>query len=66
MTVYTETVVHLPPPACAADAPYQIVIVIRDDNTRVTGRVLGEHLQIGDTVAEADVRDGIPYFQKSY
>ena len=65
MTVYTETVVHLAPPAFAADAPYQVVIVTRDDNSRVTGRVEGPHLEIGDTVVEAGVRDGVPYFSKA-
>ena len=65
MTVYTETVVHLAPPAFTADAPYQVVIVTRDDNSRVTGRVTGEPLHIGDTVIEAEMRDGVPYFTKS-
>ncbi len=65
MTVYTETVVHLAPPAFAGEAPYQVVIVTRDDNTRVTGRVDGEHVHIGDTVVEAAVRDGVPYFRKA-
>ncbi len=65
MIVYTETVVHLAPPAFAADAPYQVVIVTREDNTRVTGRVEGERLQIGDEVVEAAVRDGVPYFRKA-
>jgi len=65
MTVYTETVVHLAPPAFAADAPYQVVIVTRDDNTRVTGRVEGEPLQIGDQVVEVALREGIAYFRKA-
>ena len=65
MTVYTETVVHLAPPAFAADAPYQVVIVTLDDRTRVTGRVEGERLQIGDTVIAAEPREGIPYFRKA-
>ncbi len=65
MIVYTETVVHLAPPAFADDAPYQVVIVTREDNTRVTGRVEGERLQIGDEVVEAAVQDGIPYFRKA-
>ena len=65
MTVYTETVVHLAPPAFAADAPYQVVIVTLDDNTRVTGRVDGPHLEIGDTVVAAEPRQGVPYFRKA-
>ncbi len=64
MTVYTETVVHLASPAFAAEVPYQVVIVTLDDNTRVTGRIEGERVQIGDSVTEAAVRDGVPYFRK--
>lgn len=64
MTVYTETVVHLAAPAFAAEAPYQVVIVTRDDNTRVTGRVEGQAVQIGDKVTEASVREGVPFFRK--
>ena len=64
MIVYTETVVHLAAPAFAAEAPYQVVIVTRDDNTRVTGRVEGQLVQIGDQVMEASVREGVPFFRK--
>ncbi|MDQ6677982.1 MAG: OB-fold domain-containing protein [Acidobacteriota bacterium] len=65
MIVYTETVVHLAPPAFAADVPYQVIIVTREDGTRVTGRVEGDRVEIGDTVTEAAIRDGVPYFRKS-
>ena len=64
MTVYTETVVHSAPEAFAKDAPYQVAIVIRDDGGRVTGRILGERVAIGDTVELAETRDGVPYFRK--
>jgi len=64
MTVYTETVVHLAAPAFADEVPYQVVIVTLDDNTRVTGRIEGERVQIGDSVTEAATRDGVPYFRK--
>ena len=64
MTVYTETTVHLAPPAFAAEAPYQVVIITRDDNTRVTGRVEGSALKIGDEVAEASVREGVTFFRR--
>jgi uncharacterized OB-fold protein len=64
MTVYTETTVHLAAPAFAAEAPYQVVIITRDDNTRVTGRVEGPEIKIGDEVVEAFVREGVPFFRK--
>lgn len=65
-TVYTETVVHLAPERFAADVPYQVIIVRLDDGVNITARVEpGERLEIGDRVAEAPARDGIPYFRKS-
>jgi uncharacterized OB-fold protein len=63
--VYTETVVHSAPVAYVNDAPYQIAIVVRDDGSRVTGRVLGERVSIDDEVELADTRDGVPYFRKA-
>lgn len=64
-TVYTETVVHLAPTKFAADVPYQVVIVTLEDGQRLTARVAGERVSIGDSVTEIDSRDDIPYFQKS-
>jgi hypothetical protein len=57
MTVYTETTLY-------TAEPFQIVIITRDDGTRVTGRVEGERLSIGDSVIEIEPRDGVPYFRK--
>jgi uncharacterized OB-fold protein len=65
MIVYTETVVHSAPEAFLKDAPYQIAIIVRDDGTRVTGRILGDRVAIGDPVELAETRDGIPYFKKA-
>ena len=65
MTVYTETIVHLAPPAFQADAPYQVAIVTLDDGTRVTGRIEGERVSIGDTVEALAERDGVPWFRKA-
>ncbi len=65
MKVYTETVVHSAPEAYVNEAPYQIAIVIRDDGSRVTGRVLGERVSIDDEVELAGTRDGVPYFRKT-
>jgi uncharacterized OB-fold protein len=65
MTVYTETVVHSAPEAFLKDAPYQIAIILRDDGTRVTGRILGDRVAIGDRVELVESRDGIPYFRKA-
>ena len=65
MIVYTETVVHSAPEAFLKDAPYQLAIVVRDDGTRVTGRILGDRVAIGDPVELVESRDGIPYFKKA-
>jgi uncharacterized OB-fold protein len=62
--VYTETVVHAPPEQFVADAPYQLAIVTLDGGRRVTTRILGERVQIGDAVEFAEDRNGIPFFRK--
>lgn len=64
MKVYTETVVHSAPEAYVGEAPYQIAIVIRDDGSRVTGRITGERVAIGDEVEPSGPRDGLPCFKK--
>ncbi len=64
MRVYTETVVHSAPEAYVNEAPYQIAIVVRDDGSRVTGRVLGDRVAIDDQVELAETRGGVPYFRK--
>lgn len=55
MTVYTETVIHAAP-------PYQIAIIDVADGVRVTGRIEGDRVSIGDTVVELEARDGVRYF----
>jgi len=65
MKVYTETVVHSAPEAYVNEAPYQIAIVIRDDGSRVTGRILGGRVSIDDEVELAETRGGVPYFKKA-
>jgi uncharacterized OB-fold protein len=63
--VYTETVVHSPPAAYASDAPYQLVIVTLEGERRITARVLGERVAIGDVVDHVESRDTVPYFRKA-
>jgi uncharacterized OB-fold protein len=62
--IYTETVVYAPPEQFAADAPYQLAIVTLEDGKRLTARVLGERVAIGDAVEMAETRNHIPFFQK--
>ncbi len=64
-TVYTETVIYSAPEAFTKDVPYQTAIVSLDGGAgRVTGRIMGERVAIGDRVAEVEERDGVPYFRK--
>jgi uncharacterized OB-fold protein len=64
-TVYTETVIYSPPAAFAQDAPYQTAIVSLDEGGRVTCRILGERVVIGDHVLEVERREGAPFFRKA-
>jgi uncharacterized OB-fold protein len=62
--VYTETVVFAPPEQFAADAPYQLAIITLEDGKRLTARILGERVVIGDAVELAETRNQIPFFSK--
>ena len=63
--IYTETTVFAPPEQFAADAPYQLVIVSLGDGKRITARIAGERVTIGDVVELAETRDTIPFFKKA-
>lgn len=64
-TVYTETVIYSAPEAFAAEAPYQTAIVTLDGGGRVTARIGGDRVAIGDRVQETESRDGVPFFVKA-
>ena len=63
-TVYTETVVHIAPAAFQSEAPYQVAIIELRAGLRVTARIDGERVQIGDRVVESGERDGVAFFRK--
>lgn len=63
--VYTETVVHLAPERLAAEAPYQVAIVDMEDGSRLTVRIEGERVSIGDRVLETESRDGVAFFHRA-
>ena len=63
--IYTETTVFAPPEQFAADAPYQLVIVTLDDGKRLTARISGDRVSIGDAVELGGTRDHIPFFHKA-
>ena len=64
-TVYTETVIYSAPEAFAADVPYQTAIVTLDGAGRLTVRIAGDRVAIGDRVTEMEPRDGVPFFAKA-
>jgi uncharacterized OB-fold protein len=45
------------------DAPYQLAIITLDSGKRLTARMAGDRVQIGDAVEFAEFRDGIPFFK---
>jgi uncharacterized OB-fold protein len=63
--IYTETVVFAPPEQFAADAPYQLAIVALENGKRLTARILGERVSIGEAVKLAETRNNISFFQKA-
>jgi uncharacterized OB-fold protein len=63
-TVYTETLIFAAPEQFVADAPYQLAIVTLAGGGRLTARIAGERVAIGDAVEFAEYRGGIPFFRK--
>ena len=64
-TVYTETVVHAAPEQFTADAPYQLAIISLAEGGRLTARIEGARVAIGDTVRFFEDRGGIAFFRKA-
>lgn len=62
--IYTETLVWSAPEQFVQDAPYQLAIVELEGGERLTGRITGERVAIGDPVVFAEFRTGIPFFRK--
>ncbi len=63
-TVYTDTVVFSAPEAFVNDAPYQLAIIDLDEGGRLTVRIHGDNVEVGDRVEYYAHRDGIPFFRK--
>jgi len=63
--VYTETVVHAPPEQFVADAPYQLAIIALENGKRLTARIDGVRVAIGDPVEFVEDRNGIPFYRKA-
>jgi uncharacterized OB-fold protein len=63
-TVYTETLIFAAPEQFVADAPYQLAIIALDRGKRLTARIAGDRVVIGDAVDFAEFRNGVPFFRK--
>jgi uncharacterized OB-fold protein len=63
--VYTETVVHAAPEQFVADAPYQLAIVSLEEGGRLTARIEGARVAIGDLLEFVEDRNGISFFRKA-
>lgn len=63
--VYTETVVHSAPEQFVNEAPYQIAIVSLGNGSKLTGRIRGQTVHIGDAVEFIERVDGVPHFSKA-
>lgn len=64
-TVYTETVVHAAPEQFTADAPYQLAIITLAEGGRLTARIEGARVAIGDAVSFVEDRGGISFFRRT-
>jgi uncharacterized OB-fold protein len=65
-TVYTETIIYSAAEAFAAEVPFQTAIITLDDGRgRLTARIAGDRVSIGDRVIEVESRNGVPFFRKT-
>jgi uncharacterized OB-fold protein len=63
--VYTETVVFSPPSLYVNDAPYQLAIVDLAAGKKLTVRIEGQRVGIGDEVVFVEERDGVNWFRRA-
>lgn len=63
--VYTETTVYSAPEAYVSEAPYQIAIVALEQGGRVTGRIRGDAVAIGDRVEHVETLQGVEVFRRA-
>jgi uncharacterized OB-fold protein len=52
--------------AFAGEVPFQTAIITLDDGSgRLTARIAGDRVSIGDRVVEVEPRNGVPFFRKA-
>lgn len=62
-TVYSETTLHAAAERFAAEVPFQIALIDLDGGGRLTARIVGKPVAIGDRVVETEGPDAAPRFQ---
>jgi uncharacterized OB-fold protein len=64
--VYTETIIYSAAEAFSGEVPFQTAIVTLDDGRgRLTARIAGDRVSIGDRVVEVESRNGVPFFRRA-
>jgi len=61
-TVYSETTLYAAAEPFEKDLPFQIAIIELEDGVRLTARIRGRKVEIGDPVREAEERGGVFFF----
>ena len=60
--VYSCTTLHAAAAAHEADLPFQIAIIELEEGARLTARITGPTVAIGDAVRHAGEREGVHFF----
>lgn len=61
-TIYSETTLYAAAEPFEKELPFQIAIIELAGGVRLTARIRGPKVQIGDTVSEVEERNGVYYF----
>ena len=62
-TVYSCTTLYAAAEAHERDLPFQIAIIELEEGARLTARIGGRSVDVGDAVALAGERDGVYFFR---
>ena len=62
--VYSQTMLHAAAEIFEKDLPFQIAIIELDGGPRLTARIDGDRVEIGDHVHLIRQTDGVSYFSK--
>lgn len=63
-TVYTCTTLYAAAERFEKDVPFQIAIVSTASGGRLTARIVGERVAIGDSVRKVGETGGVPVFER--